>query len=477
MKTLTCVLVILVVAAASSTDLDAPSASELQVQLNAAILQHKNEFIVPPGHYNFSAVSATANFNISEAVSMRLVATNATFWFNCVASKTGALCPGVNISNCDGLHVSGLSIDYYRIPGQTEHSESTPPSSYSYRLKFNPGTPAITYNILNSSNVTSEDITIYKAPYFVVTAFNGGGGHVFRRFHLPGNASHFNKGRDLFHFTDLRRGVTLEDSAGGFCGDDFFNSHNTVMVVLKQESPTSLLIINPHVLDMYTKYGKNTIYGTNSVLENLHAGDELSFFAFTEKTWVVDPLGKGDSPYVVGGAPEKVTDESVIADAQVLAGFIQRNHSTVSFDASDIWRVQLTSSLPPTVAEAALVNLDSFSTPGTVIRNNTFIRSKYHLGRFKSNGGRIVNNTFLLTSSQLEMSPILEFFEGNLPVVRDVVVADNMVTNESPSITSPILCSPLTCGGKQWQDVPCVACPQDSPFSKNITVHGNNITN
>ena len=47
----------------------------------------------------------------------------------------------------------------------------------------------ITYNLLNSSNVVSEDITIYKAPFFSVTAFNGGGGHTFRRFHMPNDTT------------------------------------------------------------------------------------------------------------------------------------------------------------------------------------------------------------------------------------------------------------------------------------------------
>ena len=51
--------------------------------------------------------------------------------------------------------------------------------------------------------------------------------------------------------SDERRGVTLEDSDGSSFGDDFFNSHNTIMVVLRQESPTTLLLINPHVQNVY----------------------------------------------------------------------------------------------------------------------------------------------------------------------------------------------------------------------------------
>lgn len=215
---------------ATVSSLDVPSASELQAQLNAAILQRKSEFVIPSGTYNFTTLSPSASFNISGAVSMRLVATDVAFLFRCDKALAPALCPGVNIINCANLNVSGLSIDYYNIP--QAHSElsfpPTMPSTHPHmRSTFNPGIPGITYNLLNSSDVLSEDVTIHNAPYFVVTAFNGGGGHVFRRFHLPGNTTGtthgYNHGRDAFHFTDLRRGVTVEDSDGGYCGDDFFN--------------------------------------------------------------------------------------------------------------------------------------------------------------------------------------------------------------------------------------------------------------
>ena len=134
-----------------------PSAYELQAQLDAAIHSHAATFTIPPGAYNFS----TSNLNVSGASALRLVATGVTAWFD------GAAGAGVNITNSENLHVSGLSVNYTNLP----HTRS--------------GIQGITYNLLNSSDVTSEDITIYKAPFFSVTAFNGGGGHIFRRFNLP----------------------------------------------------------------------------------------------------------------------------------------------------------------------------------------------------------------------------------------------------------------------------------------------------
>ena len=176
------------------------SASELQAQLSAAIRSRAPAFTIRPGAYNFT----TNNMNISGASRLRVVAAGVTIWFGGTA--------GLNISNSEGLHISGLSINYYNPP----HG----------RL----GVPGITYNLLNCTNVVSEDITIYKAPFFSVTAFNGGGGHVFRRFFMPNDTATdpetgrpddpYPHQRDAFHFTDLRQGVTVEDSYASGFGDD-----------------------------------------------------------------------------------------------------------------------------------------------------------------------------------------------------------------------------------------------------------------
>ena len=78
----------------------------------------------------------------------------------------------------------------------------------------------------------------------------------------------------------------VEDSVISGFGDDYFNSHNTIMLVLARESPTSLLVINPHLQNVVKAKGqpiiqnKNTVYGTNCVLQNLRPGDEIHFFGW-----------------------------------------------------------------------------------------------------------------------------------------------------------------------------------------------------
>ena len=59
-----------------------------------------------------------------------------------------------------------------------------------------------------------------------------------------------------------------------------FGRHNTLMIVLRVESPTSLLLVNPHLQNV--AYGRNTVYGTNCVLENVRKGDAMRFFTYPD---------------------------------------------------------------------------------------------------------------------------------------------------------------------------------------------------
>ena len=451
-------------------------AARLQSALDAAITAGDATFSVPPGDYNFS----TANFDIHNARDLAIKADDVTLWFACTTAAPSR-CAGVNISNSERVNISGLTIDYH-----------DPPHG---RL----GVPGITFNLLNCTDVVSERITIVRAPFFSVTAFNGGGGHVFRQFNLSNVTA--DKGpdplphqRDAFHFTDLRRGVTLEDSFVAGCGDDFFNAHNTIMVVLAHESPTSLLIVNPHLQNVQRgKDGiisnRNTVYGTNCALQNLRSGDSISFYGWPEcVSSNGGPPAKGIRctqpdqfvpPLIAGGIlvaepPDGVEDASTVAAAAVLAHEVATNHSTQSFDASDVWRVRFQAAVPPAVTPGTLVNLDAFSTPRSVVRNNSFTGTRYNLGRWKSNDGVIANNSFASAGApNLEISPLLQFFEGNLPLVRGVTVEGNMIVGEGAN--------PIHCSAMCSRDLPnasnpyCPECTADGPFAADTTVANNTI--
>lgn len=424
----------------------AGDAAKLQRDLDDAIAAGAPAFTVPPGEYNFS----TTNFEVRGARRLRLQAAGVQLWFQNTT--------GLNVSNSADLHIAGPLL-----------------INYTAMRRANRGRPGITFNLLNCSDVVSEDVTIVQAPDMAVTAFNGGGGHVFRRFVLPAgmweppdHRNAYQHQRDAFHFTDLRRGVLLEDSVARSLGDDFFNAHNTLMVVLRVETPSQLLVVNPHLEGYWNGgRGKNTVYGTNCVLENLRPGDAASFFAWPENTSTVatpEALGAG----LVDAAPTAIGDSAAVAEAAALFKGISRNRSTAGMESDDIWRVRFARAVPSRVGPGTLVNLDSFATPGTVVRNNVFANSRYHMGRFKSTGGSIVNNTFMPPyMAQLEVAPLLSFFEGNLPVARDVLVADNVVGYAGAEPADPFYCAPMAIR-------PQVNCSGgDTPFAVNVTVRGN----
>ena len=107
---------------------------------------------------------------------------------------------------------------------------------------------SITYALVNSSEVLTQDLTIRSAPYMAVTAFTGGGNHTFRRLQFaPPTPGALVSMRDAIHFSDVRIGPTIEDSSVGWCGDDFLNIKNTLPLLLGCDSDISCVIINPHV--------------------------------------------------------------------------------------------------------------------------------------------------------------------------------------------------------------------------------------
>jgi hypothetical protein len=139
----------------------------------------------------------------------------------------------------------------------------------------------------------------------LLTAFNGGGGHVFRRLNFESSLARHN--RDAVHFSDQRVGSTIVDSVVGYSSDDLFNIHTTLMVVLKCDAVSSCLMVNPHLSGAEFR---NTVYGSNSVLEMVAPGvDAMSFYA-----WPTTTFDTRRFP----GAPLGVVRTERIADAALL---------------------------------------------------------------------------------------------------------------------------------------------------------------
>jgi len=251
-------------------------------------------------------------------------------------------------------------------------------------------------------------------------------------------------------------------------------------------------MVNPHLAG---PEAINTVYHTNCVLADLVPGtDTMSFFswptaAFETKRFAGAPLG-------IAGR-ERVTDGALLAEAASLVPELSgsaelnpvslRGNETVPFHAWDVWRVRFAGAVPPAVGRRALVQIDTMSNAGAVLRNNVLTDTRCNLGRFKSSDSRIEGNVFRRAAiKSLELSWLPQFFEGPV-VLSNVLVANNTIEGEGPT---PVHCGPF-CGSRTclygpgdgptgtWSERGCAQCPDcfegDTPWTDGIRLVGNTI--
>jgi len=227
-------------------------------------------------------------------------------------------------------------------------------------------------------------------------------------------------------------------------------------------------MVNPHLIGN----PRNTVYGSDSVLEMVQAGDKMSFYSWPDTNFITKRYGDNSSHQLVVRSTTRITDPSMLEQAATLPpelGTCKQNpvfctNETVAWEASDLWRVEFETEVPQGVDRTALVQIDSISNAGTVLRNNLFSNTSCNLGRYKSSDSIIEGNTFRhAVIPNLELSWLPQFFEG--PIHLDnVSVKDNVVEGEGPT---PIHCGPWcehpTCVGPPnfgpWDEKNCAACP------------------
>ena len=171
-----------------------PNAERLQAALTEAIHTGAPSLTIKGGTYRFAnntslLIHNAANLSIRAPDPVELIFAGSA---------------GVSFVSSDRVSIENIVIDY----------EPPPVKSYS----------SITYALVNSSDVYTENLTIRSAPYMAVTAFTGGGNHTFRRLQfVPHPGARWASQRDAIHFSDVRVGPTIDDSSVGWCGDDFLN--------------------------------------------------------------------------------------------------------------------------------------------------------------------------------------------------------------------------------------------------------------
>jgi hypothetical protein len=343
---------------------------------------------------------------------------------------------GVNITNSVRVVVRGVGIDYDESLAQVGMRQGGGSGA-----AFNAGR-LFTYHNFNSSQTTTEDLSIFAAPFMAITNLNGEGGHVFRRVRfvpptgwMPGDGD-IVAGKDGIHESDVRRGMVLEDSQIHGTGDDFFNLHTTLMVTMRCEI-RSCLMINPHV----NRSPRNTIYASNSVLETVLRGDRMSFYPLHQ----LEPAASATVSSLA-----RVTDPALLEEAALFANQSAANAtngmlSFATLHIDDLWVVNfeeissgaVARNLSSAVSPTTLISIDTINSSGAVFRNNSFSRSNCNCGRWKSSGGVLQNNTFAYAHlHNLELCPLPNWFEGPIEI-SNVTIRGNVFIDEGKDVIHP----------------------------------------
>eukprot|EP01052_Picozoa_sp_SAG31_P002260 SAG31_NODE_78_length_27447_cov_83.819877_6_plen_896_part_00 len=328
---------------ARSRDVELWSPADLQVAINDAILRQAPSVVVPGGTYRFERGVSLLIHNATDLAILARQPLHLVF--------SGSA--GVSFVSCARVSLGNISIDY----------DPPPEASYS----------SITFSLVNSSDVLTEDMTIRSAPYMAITAFTGGGNHTFRRLRFsPHSSGQLASMRDAIHFSDVRIGPTIEDSAVGWCGDDFINVKNTLMLLLRCDSATSCIFVNPHVS------GEQTIaFGGASVLATARAGDRVSFYEWPSQNMVMPQLqtnsSSGSAHIEALSALSPTPAEMVIQAAALEKSLVgvwpwtDWTNQSMPFGTKELWQVNFSIALPRKIwsreapAQTTLINLDDIS--------------------------------------------------------------------------------------------------------------------
>jgi hypothetical protein len=365
-------------------------------------------------------------------------------------TSSGALHPGINISSSVDVTLRFAAIDY--LPKARVLFCANPRAGCMKGV--GPSGPGITIHMLNSSQAVIEDVVVHAAPYMVVTSFNGEGGHTLRRLRFepnePGQALVAEK--DGIHESDVRRGITVEDSIIGFLNDDFFNVHSNLLVVYKCERRSCLVMV-PHVVPGEPQ-------GFISLLQAARPGDTISFFPLIPKGRQSDsnqetlefpavpnqtPVKKLKPLFAKGATIqrlEKITDPVIQAQASAFAVAISNNHTNnlmhfagPSFAPDcfgpatcphpvDLWRVTFETALPSVVPNASLAGVNELGSAGARFVGNNFTHTTC-AARWKSSHSTIANNSFSYSSHSLTITYLQSWLEGPA-LISNVSIAGNI---------------------------------------------------
>jgi len=217
---------------------------------------------------------------------------------------------------------------------------------------------------------------------------------------------------DAFHSFSVAQGPLVENCEFAFMGDDFFNIHNRVFVVLPPfNSPKTL-----YILDVGDVLGLDfqPTYSMPTVAE----GDSLSFYAINSTNYI----GEG-----VVVSKSRVEDPDVIANATNVLAILNAqpyNAQILPFVPSmiQVWEVSFESL--PLIQPYSLVQFNAQSGMGAIVRNNYFHDSYDNSMRLQASNTLVENNIFERASWGISVVFDQNWLEGSLGL-HNIAILNN----------------------------------------------------
>ena len=275
-----------------------------------------------------------------------------------------------------------------------------------------------TYQLINGSHVTTENVTIHGSCNMAILERGGAGSNAFRRVRVvrpPRSRRLLSASFDGFHSEGSRVAPLLEDSTFEHIGDDFYNVQDAIQVVLGWTSDGALVVADSSFGSTYSADVR---------------GIGMRLYRPTEDVWVTKQIGPPATiveSHLMGpseAAPFRERARNISATFKARYGW-----QLASFEAQafSIYRLALDGGGAIRAAGGGYGVLAQMNASfGAVVRRNRFLDGLGRAMVMNSLGARVEGNVFSRAmSGGMLVDAEVTWLSGNLGTSRNLSVRDN----------------------------------------------------
>jgi hypothetical protein len=262
--------------------------------------------------------------------------------------------------------------------------------------------------VFNSSRVTTRAVTLLGSGNFAFSEWGGDGGHLYdgivlTRDEMKGHLLSSNT--DGFHSFAVGQGPTVTNASLSWMGDDVFNFHNRVGIVLSTETaPNGAL--SAVIIDV-----------GDTPTPRLDPASPSRALAFARASDVLKISSPAGTPR--GGAPEGAFTLTLPLSWSANASTVAAARAAiaarpgVAVDPRGIGAWEAVFDAPGTdVAVGDVVQFDRYAGMKGLVRDSVFTDAYDTCFRLQSRGALLINNTWARTGGGIEIGYDPQWLEG-----------------------------------------------------------------